>query len=174
MTWQGPSGSSTDGFTYVLNDGVDVPRRLSSMHARAICHATEDGAKVEQALRTVVGDATVERFQTDGHFGNPIEVLGATLDQEDEIMDFLSRLTEEDILEVASTLDVRMDDACQVFLRLDKQKAYVGELRLGTGEDVIAVRVKVRAYPARPEIAAAIMKEVLTSVGPSGRASASA
>jgi len=141
-----------------------VTRRLSSLHARTICHATEDIAKVEQALRTVVGDAPIERSRTEGHFGNAIEVLESTLKDEDLIMGVLERMTDEDLANVGTTLAMRTDDACQVFIRLDKQRAYQEEVRLSEGEDVVAIRIKVRAFPAKPEVAMEIMREVLHEI----------
>ena len=141
-----------------------MTRRLSSLHARTICHATEDIAKVEQALRTVVGDAPIERSRTEGHFGNAIEVLESTLKDEDMIMGVLERMTDEDLANVMSTLTVRTDNACQVFIRLDKQRAYQEEVRLSEGEDVVAIRIKVRAFPAKPEVAMEIMREVLHEI----------
>ena len=141
-----------------------MPRRLTSLHARTICHATEDPAKVELALRAVVGDSPIERSSTEGHFGNSIEVLESTVKDEAHMLGLLRRMTEKDLGEVASTLDMRMDDACFIFLRLDKQRAYGGELGLSEGEDVIAVRIKVRAYPAKREIASEIVKGVLDEV----------
>ena len=147
-----------------------MSRRLSSLHARTICHATEDRAKVELALRTVVGDAPVEVSRTEGHFGNAIEVLESVLDDEARILDVLGRMTAEDLREVSSTISSRMDDSCHMFLRFDKQRAFAGELRLGGGEDVIALRIKVRAFPAKPEIAAGIMGALLDEVASSGGA----
>ncbi len=141
-----------------------MTRRLSSLHARTICHATEDLAKVEHALRTVVGDAPVERSRTEGHFGNAIEVLESTLKDEDMIMGVLERMTDEDLANVMSTLTVRTDNACQVFIRLDKQRAYQEGVRLSEGEDVVAIRIKVRAFPAKAELAMEIMREVLHEI----------
>ncbi len=164
MTWHGPDAPGQGGFTYPLVDGASVPRRLSSMHARTICHATEDAARVEQALRTVVGDSAVERSSTEGHHGNVVEVLESSVDDEAKILDMLGRMSPEDLAEIGSTLDERMDDACQVFLRLDKQEAYAGRLRLTVGEDVVAVRLKVRAYPAKRAIASKIVRDLLEEV----------
>ena len=145
-------------------DGASVPRRLSSMHARTICHATEDFARVEQALRTVVGDSVVERSGTEGVHGNVIEVLESSVDDETKILDMLGRISPGDLAEIGSSLDERMDDACQVFLRLDKQEAYAGLLRLTAGEDVVAVRLKVRAFPAKRAIASRIVMDLLEEV----------
>lgn len=134
------------------------------MHARTICHATEDVARVEQALRTVVGDSVVERSRTEGHHGNAIEVLESHVEDEARILDMLRRMAPEDLAEIGSALDIRMDDACQVFLRLDKQEAFAGRLRLTGEEDVVAVRVKVRAFPARRDIAAGIVRDLLKEI----------
>lgn len=137
------------------------------MHARTICHATEDVARVEQAMRTVVGDSPVERSRTEGHHGNAIEVLESSVDDEARILDMLRRMDPDDLAEVGSTLDTRMDDACQVFLRMDKQEAYAGRLKLTGGDDVVAVRVKVRSFPAKREIAATIVSDILQEIASS-------
>jgi len=141
-----------------------VTRRLSSLHARAICHATEDSSKVELAIRAVVGDAEVRRSVTEGHFGNTIEVLESSIDEERAIMDVFGHMTADDISKVASTIEARIDDSCHFFLRFDKQEAFMGRLRLSDGDDVVAVRVKVRAFPAKPAVAAQAMTAVLEDV----------
>ena len=138
-----------------------MPRRLSSLHARAIRHATEDGSRVEEALRTVVGDAPITRSASQGHFGNQLEVLESVLEDEARILSVLGRMDSGDRTVIASTLEARTDSSCHVFMRLDKQRAYKGELRLSDGDDVIAVRVKVRAFPAKPEVAMRVMRDVL-------------
>ncbi|MEW5747952.1 MAG: RNA-binding domain-containing protein [Candidatus Thermoplasmatota archaeon] len=144
-----------------------MTRRLSSLHARTICHATEDCSRVEAALRTVVGEAPVARTMTEGHFGNAIEVLESSVEDEAAILDMLGRMSPGDLQEVASTLERRVDESCQLFLRFDKQRAFAGELVLGGGEDVVAVRIKVRAFPAKREAAIAILRAVIEDVASS-------
>ena len=56
-------------------------------------------------------------------------------------------------------LDQRVDDNCALFLRLDKQAAFRGEVRLGSG---ITVRAKVEAYPAKQATAVENARETLT------------
>lgn len=144
-----------------------MSRRLSSLHARTICHATEDSSRVEAALRTVVGDAPVARTRTEGHFGNAIEVLESSVEDEAAIMDVLRRMSPGDLEEVSSTLEMRVDGSCHLFLRFDKQRALGEELVLGGGEDVVAVRIKVRAFPAKQEAAVGILRSVIEDVASS-------
>ena len=47
----------------------------------------------------------------------------------------------------------RVDEQCALHIRFDKQAAYEGEVKLATTPDTIAVRIKLKAYPARREIA---------------------
>jgi len=142
------------------------------MHARTICHATEDLEKVEQALGTIIGTSVVNRSRTEGHHGNVIEILDSSVDDEELILDVFRRMTPEDLAEAGSALEARMDDACQVFLRFDKQEAYAGRLVLSDGEDVVAVRIKVRAFPAKRVLAAEIVRNLLEEIADSRTAGA--
>jgi RNA binding exosome subunit len=54
-----------------------------------------------------------------------------------------------------------MDEEGNLFLRLDKQRAFLGELRLSGSEDIISVRGSVKAYPKRREIALGVADEYL-------------
>ncbi len=137
------------------------------MHARTICHATEDLEKVEQALSTVVGNSVINRSRTEGHHGNAIDVLDSSVEDEELILDVFRRMRPEELAEIGSGLETRMDDACQVFLRFDKQEAYAGRLSLTDGEDAVAVRIKVRSFPAKRELAAEIVRDFLREIADS-------
>lgn len=107
------------------------------------------------------------RTRTEGHFGNAIEVLDSSVEDEAAILDMLVRIPPGDLQDIASTLGRRVDESCQLFLRFDKQRAFAGELALGGGEDVVAVRIKVRAFPARQDAAIAILRSVIEDVASS-------
>lgn len=130
-----------------------VSETFSSLHARALSHATEDPKKVERAMLNVFGDIELRTTRTEGHHGNPILVIEAHIADMRTIDGFFRRLTEEDVELLASTLARRIDEGCSLYLKLDKQRAFLGEIRLGSGDDVISVRAKVRAFPARCEVA---------------------
>jgi RNA binding exosome subunit len=111
---------------------------------RAFSYATEDVKRVEQALYTLLPeDVELERAET--------------ADEMRHVLDRLSGL--EDLDRVLDELDERVDDNCALFLRLDKQAAFRGDVRLGPG---LTVRTKVEAYPAKKEKAVANARETLS------------
>jgi Predicted exosome subunit len=119
---------------------------------RAFSYATEDDRRVERALRTFLpDDVELERTASTGHLGDPILVLSARVERADEVRHVLGRLAEaEEFDRIEAELDERVTDNCELFVRLDKQAALGGEVRLGDG---ITLRAKVEAYPAKRETA---------------------
>jgi RNA binding exosome subunit len=127
---------------------------------RAFCYATEDEKRVEGALRTFLPEEVeIERATSEGHHGDRIVVLSARVERADEMRHVLDRLSDLDTAqELADELDERVDDNCSLFLRLDKQAAFGGDVRLGDG---LTVRAKVEAYPATKEKAVENAREAL-------------
>jgi hypothetical protein len=128
---------------------------------RAFSYATEDVKRVEQALRSLLPeDVELDRVENAGHHGDRIVVLSARVERADEMRHVLGRLSElEDLDRVLDELDERVDDNCALFLRVDKQAAFRGDVRLGPG---VTVRTKVEAYPAKKEKAVANARETLS------------
>lgn len=123
------------------------------MHARAYSHATENLDKVEQAVLNLVGDCELNVSMTEGHHGNPIHIVEAFLQGGKEISSFFSRLGDRVLRELDESLEQRMDDSCNLFMRFEKQAALMDDLRLARTDDAIQVRLKVRAFPAKSEAA---------------------
>ncbi len=119
---------------------------------RAFCYATEDDARVEAALRTLLPDEfPIDRSTTEGHHGDRIVVLEARVERADDVRTVLEHiLATATVTELEHTLTERMDEDCAFFVRLDKQAAFRGSVRLGRG---IQLRGKVEAYPANREAA---------------------
>ncbi|WP_324757474.1 RNA-binding protein [Haloarcula montana] len=126
---------------------------------RTFCYATEDDRRVEEALRTFLPEEySIERSQSEGHYGDRIVVLSARVENADEIRHVLSQVaTLSDIDAVKAELDERVDDNCSFFLTFDKQAAFRGEVTRGDG---ITLRAKVEAYPAKREHAVANAREL--------------
>lgn len=141
-----------------------VSGTFSSVHARALSHATEDIEKVRMAMLNVFGDVGLEVSRTEGHHGNPISILEANFRDARTIDEFFRRLPDEDIEAIIETLGKRVDDGCNLFLKLDKQQAFSGSARLGSGDDVMSVRAKVRSYPAKCEVAQKAVREYLMAL----------
>ncbi|OGS43682.1 MAG: hypothetical protein A3K76_04515 [Euryarchaeota archaeon RBG_13_57_23] len=137
---------------------------FSILHARAYSHATEDLDKVKMAVLSTVGEADFNVTSGEGHHGNPIEIVEVAVDKEDDIIRFFERFDKKDIEALKGTLNARVDDGCNLFVKVDKQSAFKGIIKLGTGDDVISVRVKVRVFPAKPELAQSAADAFLTQL----------
>ncbi len=137
---------------------------ILNVHFRVFCHATEDEAKVVQALKFASGADEQTREVTEGYHGNPIIVLEVFIKEKRRSKDFFSRLSADDLQEIADSLEKRMDDDCNLYLRLDKQEAYLGNLKMTTSDDAIAVRAKVESYPKKLENAMKSATEFLESL----------
>lgn len=145
-------------------NGISVPMALLNVHFRVFCHATEDEVKVVQALKFASGLEDITREVTEGYHGNPIIILEAFVKQKRRSEDLFSRLNEVELQEILASLDKRMDDDCNLYLRLDKQEAYLGNLKLTTNDDAIAVRAKVESYPKKRENAMKSATEFLVTL----------
>jgi len=128
---------------------------------RAFAYATEDEKRVTDALRTFLPeDAEIDRAENVGHHGDRIVVLSARVENADGMRHVLDALADlDDVERVIGELDDRVDDNCALFLRVDKQAAFRGEVRLGPG---ITVRAKVEAYPAKQPAAVENARETLS------------
>jgi RNA binding exosome subunit len=122
---------------------------------RTQSHATEDVARVREALGHVLPEGTpIEAVETEGYFGNPITVLTARLEKKAAraYFGFLrQKLPEPDLRALVSELPERVDAGCFFHLRLSKQDAYLGAARVTYAEDAISLRAKLEAYPAKQE-----------------------
>ena len=127
---------------------------------RTFCYATEDEKRVEQALRQFLPEEyEIERAINRGHHGDRIVVFSARVDNADDVRHVLRLLSEmSEIESVIGELDERVDDNCSFFLRLDKQRAFKGDVDRGQG---ITLRAKVEAYPAKQPAAVENTREAL-------------
>lgn len=138
---------------------------LHYIDLRTFCYATEDAKRVEDALRLFLPeDWELTRAESEGHYGDRILVMSARVETADEmrtILGVVSQLDDDDLAQVESELDDRVDDNCSFFLTLDKQAAYNGTVSLGDG---ITLRAKVEAYPAKKPQAKESMADVLSAM----------
>lgn len=109
--------------------------------ATAYCHATEDCGKVAKALTAVVpGAVSVEELA--GYHGNKIIALRVKVEgcAATEIFSNILKLFDDLDFEIfINSLEIFKN---KVYIRLNKQKAYTGALRLDAGDDVVHVEVR--------------------------------
>ena len=122
------------------------------LHLRAFAHETEDPEKVRQALRNVAQGAAVELEETkaEGSHGNRIlilEVQAKSGQTERKLFAALARDDPGSVERLRREVPRRLDDHLNFHLRLDKQEAYQGRLRVTASDDAVTVRAKVRSFP---------------------------
>jgi RNA binding exosome subunit len=114
-------------------------------------HATEDPDKVIAACRNVLpadyaDEITFERRDLLGHYRNPITLLRARIKQKQVLEAFIENLAgslsdgEKRLL--SSDVSRRIDDKGALYLRLDKQEAFQGQMKLGN-MDPIRITLKL-------------------------------
>jgi len=118
---------------------------------RTFCHATEVEEKVKKALTFISNCQEVTVTHSEGYHGNKILIMECTLARKADIKAFFRRLSLKDLTEMLGSIDQRLDEDGQFFFRLDKQKAFLEDLSLFSGDDCIHVRAKVESYPKRRE-----------------------
>ncbi|WP_297550488.1 RNA-binding protein, partial [Thermococcus sp.] len=143
--------------------------KLRAHHVRltTFIQATEDEDKVLDAIATFVpeeideDDVIFDIDETKGFFGNPIKVVNIEIKRSKAVRQFLEHfkelLSEEDKRYIIENLDEKVDDEGTLYVRFNKQKAYLGDVEIDEGPDVIQVRIKVKAFPMRKE---AVVKAV--------------
>ncbi|HII68059.1 MAG TPA: RNA-binding protein [Thermococcaceae archaeon] len=148
--------------------------KLQAHHIRVSTfgHATEDPEKVLEAMGTFFPedipseDIEFEIIETEGYFGNPIKVINAEVKRSRSVKKMLEHiknlLSEEDKEYLLENLEEKVDEAGTFFIRFSKQRAYLGEAVIGEGEDVIQVKIKVKAFPMRKETVVKSIKEWLS------------
>jgi len=114
-------------------------------------HATEDPDKVIAACRNVLpadyaDEIPFERRDLLGHYRNPITFLRARIKRKQVLEAFIENLAgslsdvEKRLL--SSDVSRRIDDKGALYLRLDKQEAFQGQMKLGN-MDPIRITLKL-------------------------------
>lgn len=145
------------------------PLRYHWIRLRATCHPTEDLGKVTRAVAFVAGEdpATFQALVTplESHHGGTVQLVETAVEKARAIRDILQRIF--DLPDVRpglrNSLDARTDDDGVFYVRLDKQKAYAGQLRITRGEDCVQLRLKLEHYPATREAALVSLERLLAS-----------
>lgn len=144
--------------------------RYHWIRLRAMCHPTEDLAKVEAAVRFVAGNPELglkaEPMET--HHGGTVHLVEGVVDKSRGVRDVLAAIlalpgARSDL---AATLEARTDEDGVFYLRFDKQEAAQGRLALTRGEDAVQARLKMEHYPATREAALASLQALLASERP--------
>jgi len=120
---------------------------LSSVEFEVFVHSTEDSEKVLKALLFLSNNrGEIKEEKIRGHYGNEVVIYRVKVSgrgEAEEVIDRLASLmNEEDKKRLEKQLALRHNGHGNIYLRFDKQKAYLGEVYLSDYEDVVKVKVK--------------------------------
>ena len=117
---------------------------IAYVEIRVFSHATEDLEKVQVAVRNALPEALAEnlsftKLSLIGHYGNPIVILEAKLSDKallpqmlEKIASALSALDKEQLSsEVTQHIEKH-----NLFLRFDKQNAFLGSLKTASNDPI--------------------------------------
>ena len=123
---------------------------IRKIEARAYSRATEISERVSTALcgifpENIRQNVSISEESAEGQSGDSILILTGLLDNREECelsFDFmLQHMEKKDRRALKRTLDLRLNKNCVFFLRIDKQGAFLGKIRLADYADVIRTRI---------------------------------
>lgn len=116
------------------------------LRVEAFVHATESAEAVEKAMRLIAPQASLERKDLGGHFGQPLVQLTAVERDPGVVAGVMERVKAEFGRAVGASLGRHLDEALTLHFRLDKQEAFEGRMRLERSprSDVVKLAVRLR------------------------------
>ncbi len=141
---------------------------------RAIAHSTEDPARVRKALDLFLlhssegedhnTDDIVEVIDAEGHYGNSMKIFSAHILRKQDLKALAvfirQHMSPDDVMLLKSEMPDRLDDNQVFHLRLDKQAAFEGEVKLTSSSDAITAKVKIETYPKNRQKAGMVVEEL--------------
>jgi len=111
---------------------------------RVFVHATEDVDKVLNAVRNIlppelIDVVTFKKTNLTGHYGNPIVLFETRIKEKNDVQAVFDKLSlslstlDKELLNSEITQHL---DKANLYVRLDKQSAYLNELKLSSGDPI--------------------------------------
>jgi len=141
---------------------------VSKIELQALVHSTEDPHKVRTALLNLLspsdrGSISVSSDQLWGHYRNPIALLKVRMQEAlllRRTIEYLSSTLPDKEKEcIASSFDLLSDKSGSLYLRIDKQRAYLGDIQLGQC-DPIRAKIKFSSLLIRSRGIYSLCKEI--------------
>lgn len=120
--------------------------KILRAEVQTFVHATEELEKVLSCLREILPKFTYEVERTEGHFGNPIDIVRITFQGKkatELLLGLIERLSSEEKKQLAFQIEDRLQNG-NFYLRLDKMKACSGIVSIGEG---IQLTFTLTSYP---------------------------
>ena len=144
-------------------------RVVRSVEITTLVHATEDESKVVNAVRNLFPRGSeppaYQSTRLEGYFGDPITALKYHVKNRRQATDFLDNLvaglSSLDLQTLLDELPQRIDGTKNLYVRLDKQKAYLGRFALERHD---SIRVKAKLQLPHKADAVEYMRQHIESV----------
>lgn len=139
---------------------------IAYVDVRFCVHATEDMDKVMEAMQTVLpieseeDEITFDENATEGHYGNPITFFETRIKNKKVIKALIENLSDKisslDKTILSETLD-RCFEKGSLYLRVDKQAAMQGKIKLVTSDPI---RLRIRFRKSKLDNVTQVCKEI--------------
>ncbi|MHA1906412.1 MAG: RNA-binding domain-containing protein [Candidatus Thorarchaeota archaeon] len=129
---------------------------IERLEARAYSRATELPERVSKSILNLFPEDTRKRVKiskssVEGHQGIPMLIIKGILSAkkltEQAAIFILQSLSAGSLKTIQQSLDQRIDNNCTLFLRIDKQAAYLERIEMAMNADVISLQIGVRNWP---------------------------
>ena len=129
---------------------------ITKVEARAYSRSTEVLDRVKTAVLNLYPpnfreDIEITTTNTTSHIKHPIVIIEAVTQKKqiaEQTFDYIiQKLSIEDKIELKNTLHQRISEKCTLFVRIDKQAAFLDKIRLADTSDLVSVKVSVTMYP---------------------------
>ncbi|MFA5868661.1 MAG: RNA-binding domain-containing protein [Candidatus Bathyarchaeia archaeon] len=141
-------------------------RLVKAAEISVFAHATEDEEKVKQAVKRIARyEHVFESQRLSGHYDDPITLLTSKTTKKTEATDLLAnivnKLSSIDRQTLLDELPNRIDPKGNLYLRLDKQKAFNGKIALQEN-DPIRIKLKFQ-LPHKADPAVTIREYIINA-----------
>jgi len=148
---------------------------VNKIEARAYTRATEVQERVTSSVQSVFPEnlrqkLVMSRSKAEGQAGDSIQVITAILEGQENcepVIDYVfEQMDSQSRRAVERSLDIRLDDDCIFFLRIDKQAAFLGSIKIAGESDLISARFHFKHYPrCKREEVLLLIENRLSSAG---------
>jgi RNA-binding protein len=131
----------------------------------------EDAEKINEALVRLVNldlekeKLKVEHEAAEGVQNNKIDIFRIKLEKDRHINSFfenlLSKLGQQQKDLIVKQIKTRIDDDCNFYIRLDKEKLFEGQYHITEKGNCYHIKTLVAAYPKKKEKAVEIVKRLI-------------
>ena len=125
---------------------------IRDLYFEVFSYPTEDDSKVFQAIYNVLGskiDLSADRVES--YYGPSILKYYYKTAKQTEVKKImkhiLDKLPEKEKKEIVKDMDNRIDEQGNLYVRFDKQQAFLGKIDIADHGDVVKMRIGFASYP---------------------------